>query len=297
MPGVHNWVNQDAPDVAPVTQNVGRELITHYQPKRQRRVMQEVIRSHLTEIETSKNIRIVYACESGSRAWGFPSADSDYDVRFLYVRPVDWYLSIYEKRDVIDRPINDGLDINGWDLKKALQLFRKSNPPLLEWLGSPIVYFERYSVASKMRELVSEYCSPTACIYHYLHMAKGNYREYLKGQEVWVKKYFYVLRPLLALNWIEQQLGVVPTDFNTLVNRLVVDPNLKAEIHHLLAAKRRGAELNRGPRIESISDFIERELARWEKHETIRVLNRKHAIFGDKLDDLFRASLAEVWQS
>ena len=136
--------------------------------------MKELIHSHLNEIETGEKIRIFYACESGSRAWGFPSADSDYDVRFLYLRPVDWYLSIDEKRDVIECPINAGLDINGWDLKKALLLLRKSNPPLLEWLGSPIVYLERYGIATKMREFAQAYYSPSACLYHYLHMARGN---------------------------------------------------------------------------------------------------------------------------
>ncbi|HTY22758.1 MAG TPA: nucleotidyltransferase domain-containing protein, partial [Desulfomonilaceae bacterium] len=96
--------------------------------------MEESVRNHLGKIEADENIRVVYACESGSRAWGFPSVDSDYDVRFIYIRPVEWYLSIDEKRDVIERPIDAGLDISGWDLRKALQLFRKSNPPLLEWL-------------------------------------------------------------------------------------------------------------------------------------------------------------------
>lgn len=103
------------------------------------------ILARLEQIEKDEDVTIFYACESGSRAWGFPSADSDYDVRFIYVRPRDWYLSIdvEEKRDVIERPINDALDISGWDLRKALKLLRKSNPPLLEWLSSPIVYKEQ----------------------------------------------------------------------------------------------------------------------------------------------------------
>lgn len=151
--------------------------------------MKDTIRSRLDAIQASENVCIVYACESGSRAWGFPSADSDYDVRFLYVRPAEWYLSIDEKRDVIERPFEGGLDINGWDLKKALRLFRKSNPPLLEWLGSPIVYLEKYPVAARMRELARVSYSPSACQYHYLHMARGNFREYLRGEIVWVKKY------------------------------------------------------------------------------------------------------------
>ena len=105
--------------------------------------MKEIILAQLNEIEKNHDVVILYACESGSRAWGFPSADSDYDVRFIYLRPVKWYLSVEEKRDVIEVPINEQLDINGWDLRKALQLFRKSNPPLMEGLGSPIVYLEK----------------------------------------------------------------------------------------------------------------------------------------------------------
>lgn len=255
--------------------------------------MEDIIRAHLGKLEVDENIKVVYACESGSRAWGFPSVDSDYDVRFLYIRPVEWYLSIDAKRGVVERPINEGLDITGWDLRKALQLFRKSNPPLLEWLGSPIVYLEKYSVAAKLRELALVYYSPSACLYHYFHMARGNFRDYLKGEAIWIKKYFYVLRPILAMNWIERELGVVPTDFNILVEKLVTEPDLRTEIYCLLAAKRAGAELDRGPRIEPISQFIERELKRWETQE---IVNHKRLAFTDKLDDLFRASLAEVWQ-
>ena len=104
--------------------------------------MQEKIRECLHEIEAAEGVKVLYACESGSRAWGFPSADSDYDVRFLYLHPLEWYLSLEDKRDVIERPVQDQIDLNGWDLRKALQLFRKSNPPLMEWLGSPIVYLD-----------------------------------------------------------------------------------------------------------------------------------------------------------
>jgi len=104
--------------------------------------MKQKITSRLQEIEEKEKVRILYACESGSRAWGFPSSDSDYDVRFLYLHPVEWYLSIKKRRDVIESPISEQLDINGWDLQKALLLLRKSNPPLLEWLGSPIIYLE-----------------------------------------------------------------------------------------------------------------------------------------------------------
>jgi uncharacterized protein len=253
---------------------------------------QTTILSQLRQIEADKGVQIIYACESGSRAWGFPSADSDYDVRFLYLHPVNWYLSISEGRDVIECPISAGLDINGWDLRKALRLFRKSNPPLLEWLGSPIIYLESGYTAARLRELASVYYSPRASLYHYLHMARRNYREYLHGDEVWVKKYFYVLRPVLAMNWIERGLGVAPTDFNTLVEKLVVEAPLRTAIEALLTAKRAGAELDRGPRIPPIGDFLDQEMARWQAWEAA---HEPPTPSRAPLDELFRASLAEAW--
>ena len=176
----------------------------------------------LDKIESDHGVRVLFACESGSRAWNFASGDSDYDVRFLYVHRRDWYLGIDTdaRRDVIELPIEDELDINGWDLRKALRLLRKSNPPLLEWIGSPIVYREAGALAERLRVLRETFCSPRACAYHYFHMARGNYRDYLKGPEVRLKKYLYVLRPLLGVKWIEAGFGVVPTPFPELVDRL-----------------------------------------------------------------------------
>jgi len=258
--------------------------------------MREEIQARLQGIEIEEQIRIVYACESGSRAWGFPSADSDYDVRFIYLHPRDWYLSVdlERKRDVIERVIDGQLDINGWDLRKALQLSRKGNPPLMEWLGSPIVYLEEFTVAEQMRDLMSRYYSPVACLYHYLHMARGNYRDYLKGPMVWVKKYFYVLRPLLAIKWIEQGLGVVPTEFQVLVDEVVDSSELKDEIGKLVAVKRRGEELERGPRIERISEFIEDELVRLESKQFEQEYDKPVGPV-DEFNRVFRAALEEVW--
>ena len=258
--------------------------------------MRKEIQTRLHNIEKEEQVRIVYACESGSRAWGFPSSDSDYDIRFIYLHPRNWYLAVdlERKRDVIERAIEDQLDFSGWDLRKALQLLRKGNPPLMEWLMSPIVYLEEFNVADCMRDLVSRYYSPVASLYHYLQMARGNYRDYLKGQTVWVKKYFYVLRPLLAIKWIEQDLGVVPTEFQVLVDRVVASPQLKEEIRKLVAAKRSGEELDRGPRIERISEYIEEELARLESKQ----FEKKYAKPAGPVSEfnrLFRAALEEVW--
>lgn len=227
-------------------------------------LINDTILHNLAEVERIEQVKILYACESGSRAWGFPSADSDYDVRFIYVHPLDWYLSVFEQRDVIERPINDQLDISGWDLKKALGLLAKSNPPLLEWLGSPIIYQEDVQASTELRKLAEAFYKPVSCAYHYLQMARGNFREYLRGDEVWTKKYFYVLRPVLAINWIERGLGIFPTDFTVALERLITDPVLRKPIADLLEQKRLGAELDKGPRIAPISDYIESQLARWE---------------------------------
>jgi uncharacterized protein len=228
--------------------------------------MHAIIQNTLHEVQVQEGVRILYACESGSRAWGFPSRDSDYDVRFIYVRPRDWYLSIdlERRRDVIERPISDQLDLSGWDLRKALQLLRKSNPPLLEWLNSPIVYLEQYNAILHLRQILPAYYSPIACMFHYLHMARGNYRDYLRGDPIWIKKYFYVLRPLLAVKWIEADYGVVPMEFSALVDALISNPTLKQAIDSLLARKKAGDELERGPRNQVISSFIEDELTRLE---------------------------------
>lgn len=159
--------------------------------------MREKIQEQLRRIEEAENIKILFAVESGSRAWGFASPDSDYDVRFIYIRRLEDYLRLNTIRDVIELPIDDALDINGWDLQKTLRLLHKSNPTLFEWFSSPIVYQET-EFSDKFRDLMMHYFSSKKTMYHYVSMAEGNYREYLKGDLIRAKKYFYVLRPVLA---------------------------------------------------------------------------------------------------
>ncbi|MFQ5638626.1 MAG: DNA polymerase beta superfamily protein [bacterium] len=254
------------------------------------------IRSRLSQIEVEEDVAICLAVESGSRAWGFPSADSDYDVRFIYVRRPEWYLTIdlENKSDVIEIPIDDRLDIQGWDVRKALKLFRKSNPPLLEWLQCFIIYVETSSLAARLRKLLLEFYSPMASIFHYLHMACGNHRSYLRGAQVWQKKYFYVLRPLLAILWIEQGMGPVPIEFDRLLEETISDVELKHEIENLLQAKKAGNELDRGPRIEAISRFIENEL---QRHENDKHIKSKASPPIEHLNAIFRQTLEEVWSN
>lgn len=261
--------------------------------------MNDIIQAKLVDIEERHGVKILYAVESGSRAWGFPSKDSDYDVRFIYIQSPEWYLSIDpqgigEKRDVIEEPINDLLDISGWEITKALRLFRKNNPPLLEWLRSPIIYYQKYSFVEHIRSLESEVYYPNSMLHHYLNMAKNNYREYLQGTEVRIKKYFYVLRPILACMWIEKYNQTPPIRFQELMEEILPDGELKRAVDHLLERKLAGDELDLEPRIHVINHFIENEIPRLEDY--VASLNVEVNDPTEQLDELFRSTLREVWK-
>ena len=258
-------------------------------------VTREIL-SRLRAIESQEDVTVLYACESGSRAWGFASPDSDYDVRFIYAHRRDWYLSfdVERRRDVIERPIADDIDCNGWDVRKALYLFTRTNGALIEWLNSPIRYVERGNLAVELRRLVSEHCNATALCYHYRHMASGNAREYLFEGRVRLKKYFYVLRSLLAIRYVEQGLGVPPVRFKALVDA-VAPSAVRPGIETLLARKRVTSELGTGEPIPTLGQFIESEL---ERHrDTFRGSGRPDLLdskaLSERLNGIFREAVRE----
>jgi uncharacterized protein len=252
--------------------------------------IREEIIGRLNYVARSETVRILYAIESGSRAWGFPSKDSDYDVRFIYIHPTDWYLSIDTaiRRDVIEIPITDQIDLSGWDIRKALRLFAKSNPPLLEWLASQIIYYDLPIFSNTLRGLLPNYYASRKCLHHYLHMAQGNYREYIRGDVVWLKKYFYILRPILAIRWIEQGRGPVPMLFSNLFVTIEENPDLIAAINDLILRKMEGEELDRGPAIPIISEFLAQELNRIQQ---ISVPKDPRQINIEPLNNLFQSLL------
>jgi predicted nucleotidyltransferase len=228
--------------------------------------MELEIKNTLHTIAEEEEVRILYACESGSRAWGFASQDSDYDVRFLYVRPIEAYLHLDTPRDVIERPITDELDVSGWDIIKALRLLRKSNPPLLEWLFSPIIYLEETTIVNELRKLVRQTYSPSALFYHYRHMAEGNYRQYIQDKaEVPLKKYLYVLRPLAALLYLEQRQQVPPTSFLETLANVHLDEVVRTNIHDLVERKMSGGEMGQGAPYAPLNDFIDEHLQKWKQ--------------------------------
>lgn len=249
--------------------------------------MRETILSKLDEIENRENVKILLAVESGSRAWGFASPDSDYDVRFIYVRPKEDYLRLEKTRDVIELPIEGELDINGWDLDKTLRLLRASNPTLFEWFSSPIVYRET-AFAQEFRSIMQRYFSSKRGLSHYLSMASSNYREYLKGNMVKAKKYFYVLRPVLACRWILAKGSPPPMLFSELMEA-ELNPVLLPDVNRLLDLKMNAPEIKTIPKIESINRYLDSSLE--EVRSRIVQLPEDANHGWEELDQLFLSQL------
>ncbi|WLV26069.1 nucleotidyltransferase domain-containing protein [Aciduricibacillus chroicocephali] len=262
--------------------------------------MEQLIKDKILEVEKRFHVKVLFAIDAGSRAWGFPSQDSDYDVRFIYIHQPDWYLSIDQqgvgtKQNVIELPIDEMLDMSGWEITKALRLFRKSNPSLLEWLRSSIVYYEKYSFIEDLKRLEPMVFKPSTCLYHYMNIAESNYHEHLQGPIVKAKKYFYALRAALACEWIEKYKTAPPVEFKMLLEDILPDGELKDEIEQLQKRKMEGDELDTESRNTIIDEYLESELERIEAYS-----KRGKAPAGDPtpaLNALFRSTLMEVYPS
>ena len=268
--------------------------------------MTEHIQALLKSIETEHHVEILYACEAGSRAWGFASQDSDYDVRFIFIRPMLQYLTLNAERDVIECTEGE-IDAVGWDLKKALFLFRKGNPPLREWLNSPIVYhhdMDRSIPIKRLQNLQTAYFMQRQMIGHYLGMAKRNWKSYLQDEQVWTKKYLYVLRPILACAWVQTQETSPPVKFDELWwqwRRLTGDRYnddsefnaISLAILELVERKKAWSELDEGPRIPALHDFLTKEIDYFTQvsESLIPLSTKRYHNLTLELESLFRECL------
>lgn len=223
------------------------------------------IQTKLKQIELKYDITIIYACESGSRAWGFASNDSDYDVRFIYKYKLTDYLKIKPEKDTIIEEIDsDLIDASGWELKKALNLLSNYNAVLIDWLYSPIVYYQNDIFVEEIRKIIEKYYSPKFGFYHYYHLANKHYNKYIKDKEfISPKKYFYILRGLLAAKWLilykdktVKKNRIVPVKFSELYNNMVKDDNIKSIIKTLLENKKNSVENEKIAVIPELNEFI-----------------------------------------
>lgn len=249
----------------------------------------------LAIVQQDEAVQILLAVESGSRAWGFPSPDSDFDVRFIYCRPEHWYYSVdvEEKRDVLEYGITDDIDLTGWDLRKALRLLVRSNPTVVEWLQSPIEYLVQGRLRKAALELLGKVYAPASGIHHYRSMAKTNYRGYLKAELVPLKKYFYVMRPLLAIRWIEQHRAAPPIEFQKLLVALHDRSDLLSDVSALLEKKKMSAEMDAAAPLPRLNQYIESELDRLEGFSKEGVASSHHM---DAASALFRSLVRDAWE-
>lgn len=225
-----------------------------------RNIRQEIL-DKLLEIEEKEKVRVLYAVESGSRAWGVESPDSDYDVRFVYVRRREDYLKLEEQKDVIEWQLDEVLDINGWDLKKTLVQFHKGNATLFEWADSPIVY-KTTEEWEAVYESAKPYFSVKAALYHYYGTANSTFKQYLQEDEIKYKKYVYALRPLLACKYIEERHEIPPVKFGDLLKQSLPE-RLREEIKEMLMIKAESDEKDLKPKMPVIQEYIEKEIDRY----------------------------------
>lgn len=247
------------------------------------------ILSELKEVEIEHDVKIVFAVESGSRAWGFPSPDSDYDVRFIYAHRTEWYLSIEPGRDVIERPISDELDVGGWDIKKALGLLVKPNPVMFEWLSSPIRYIWNEPLCVRLTEFSQKPAHSTACLYHYLNLGAKQYERHLDSkQKVKLKTYFYVLRPALAIRWMRLNKHLVPPmNLQALAVQLDLEHDVLDALEDLIIRKSKMKESETTNKISPLDALIRSEFA-WGRSALKE--KDKRDLMGEA-DELFREIL------
>lgn len=232
-------------------------------------------------------MRILFAIESGSRAWGFPSPDSDFDARFVYVRQPDWYLSLSPGRDVIELPIDGDFDTNGWDIRKALQLLLKPNPVLLEWLSSPIRYCWNDDACAKLKALAEKTAFARACLHHHFSLSRRLWNEFVEGRdEVNLKKYLYILRPAFCIAWVREREGEIPPmSLPDLMAGVTADAGLRAAVADLLERKAQASEVGLGRRVDALDVMIQREMS-WALEQAMRVVPDRD--LWAEADDLFR---------
>lgn len=226
--------------------------------------MQDIILSHLSELERAHNVRILFAIESGSRAWGFPSPDSDYDVRFVYAHTPEWYVTLTEQSDVIELPVNKVLDIGGWDIRKALRLMAKSNAVIFEWMQSPIIYKQEQNFLADFSAVAPSAFSPIAAMHHYLSMTKGKYAECTEGEQVKLKRYMYCLRSLLSALWIMNRKSIPPMELQYLLAEMP-DEQLRAKVMELVTLKATKEESYLHPHERALEEFLADGIQRCER--------------------------------
>lgn len=198
--------------------------------------MKPIILNKLKQIENDYNIEILFAVESGSRAWGFPSTDSDYDIRFIYKRKLNDYLKIESSDDFLDFEVQNELDFKGWDIQKVLRLMLKSNSSINEYLQSPIHYIENKNFENDLLNLVISQFNPSKVAMHYLGITTKRLIELENVNQIKLKSLFYALRSVLSAKWIVETQTIPPMEFKKLIH-LIDDKSITKQIEKYKSLK------------------------------------------------------------
>lgn len=255
--------------------------------------MDKIIQEQLMNIEKENNVKILYAVESGSRGWGFESKDSDYDVRFIYAHPTEWYLSVFEGSDIVEIPVDDILDVNGWDIKKALKLLYKSNPPLLEWMSSPIVYKKEENFIRDLRKVAENHFAPVHAIYHYINLGKKSFDGFKEMDRVRLKKLFYVIRPVTSCMWIEKYKTITPMNLQEMMRGLELDNGIRKLIDEYTIIKAGSTESDTVSKPKELIEFLEQKLNYFDGYVK-SMYNDKNRDASD-LNEFFQRTLKEYF--
>ncbi|MGM0839660.1 MAG: nucleotidyltransferase domain-containing protein [Bacillota bacterium] len=253
--------------------------------------MRKIILDKLKSIEREERVRILYAVEAGSRAWGYHTDESDYDVRFIYIREVPAYLNLQGTKDVIVKPVQYSIEFSGWDLSKALKLLRKSNPSLMEWLTNENVYIEHPDI-EKVRKLREQTFSPTRCLIHYYHMGKRNMEKYSNEEIKDLKKMMTIIRPWLAFKWIKEYQTFPPNGVNEMVDSITMNEEMKATISSMLLSRVNGKEVP-FPHLMYMEKDIREDFLKMEG--TMKDLPSDDSFQWGEINETFLNILENVW--
>ncbi len=220
--------------------------------------MQYEICNALHDLEQKHDCRILFAAESGSRAWGFASPDSDYDIRAVYVKPRDWYLSIEDNpKDTIEAMLPNDLDISAWELRKTLRQFAKGNLSMFEWFGSPIIYESDARFMAEMVSLIPAFFNPVKAVHHYLAIHDEAISDMDEQGRIGIKKLFYALRGFFAAVWSADRKSMPPTELDRMLLSESLPQGIPELVETLKSQKKNAVEKQRINMPARLSEYFQ----------------------------------------
>lgn len=254
--------------------------------------MKDRINQICKDLEKQHRIKILFAIESGSRLWRIDSINSDYDVRFVFVRSIEDYLRIDKLEEVIEYK-EKNIEFVGFDIYKFSRLLRASNPNTIEWLLSNIVYYGKQP--KEFLNFIIRNFDPAAIFYHYFSMCKQNYLKYIKsGNGITYKKYLYAMRGLLNAIYIKKIKKIPPINFNlTLQKKDIIPESIRKRLLKIIEFKKIGKEEEIVENCKTFDSFIEEQLKILKAPKSIKI-NQSDILMKEVLKIVKRNNIKDI---